>query len=120
MRVMNQILCSYIGKFVVVYFDDIIIYSLNKLDHIEYLRTILSTLKVKKLYVNLKKCSFMTSSLAFLGFILTLIGIQVDYEKTKTIHTLPTPTSLQDVWSFHGWHPFIVNLFKISVLLQLL
>lgn len=69
---MNQIQHSYIRKFIIVYFDDILIYSQNKFDHIDHLRTILST---EKLFINFKKYSFMTSSLAFLGFILTLAGI---------------------------------------------
>ncbi|CAL9056417.1 unnamed protein product [Musa banksii] len=97
MWVMNKILCPYIKKFFIVYFEDILIYSHNKL-HFEHLRTILSTLKAIKLYINLKKYSFMTSSLAFLGFILTSASIQVDYEKIKV---KLTPTSLQNIQSFH-------------------
>ena len=55
MRIMNHILRSFIGKFVVVYFDDILIYSKNMDDHLLHLRTILETLRSEKLYANLKK-----------------------------------------------------------------
>ena len=117
MRVMNQVLCPFIGKFVVDYFDDILVYSHDESKHVQLLRAVLTVLRDEKLYVNLK-CSLKTICLVFLGFILTSTGIWVDEEKVKTIQSWPTPQSMHAVQSFHGlaffYHRFIRNLSTIS------
>ena len=68
MRLMNDIFKPFIGKFVVVYFDDILIYSRDEKQHLEHLRAIFQVLREQKLYANLKKCHFLAESLVFLGF----------------------------------------------------
>ncbi|XP_073017830.1 uncharacterized protein [Primulina eburnea] len=69
MRLMNHVLRAYIGKFVVVYFDDILVYRKDLEEHVEHLRLVLMTLRDEHLYANLKKCDFCTSKLVFLGFV---------------------------------------------------
>jgi len=106
MRFMNQVLKPITGKFVVVYFDDILIYSQTQSDHVAHLREVLQILQQNKLYVNLKKCSFMTSSLLFLGFVISTEGIKVDEEKICAIRDWPTPQTVSEVRSFHGLATF--------------
>ena len=85
MRLMNHALRSFIGNFVVVYFDDILIYSKNLDEHIELLRKVLEVLRKESLFANLKKCTFGADNLVFLGFVVSAEGIQVDEEKIKAI-----------------------------------
>lgn len=118
MRVMNRALHSFIGKFVVVYFDDILVYSRNSSDHIEHLRMVLITLRKEKLYVNLGKCSFMTTHLVFLGFILTPACLMVDGEKIKVVQEWPIPKNYMKLGVSMDWLHFIGDLFGISVPLQ--
>ena len=106
MRLMNQVLKPFIGRFVMVYFDNILIYSRSNQKHLLHLRKVLGVLKKSKLYINLKKCSFMTKKLLFLGFVVSGDGIQVDEEKIKVIREWPTPKIVTEVRSFHGLETF--------------
>ncbi|XP_020262255.1 uncharacterized protein LOC109838206 [Asparagus officinalis] len=101
-----QVLKPFIGKFVVVYFDDILIYSQSGAAHLDCLREVLTVLQENKLYINLKKCNFMTSSLVFLGFVVSAEGIHVDEEKVRAIRDCPTPKTVSKVRSFHGLATF--------------
>ena len=94
MRLMNHVLRAFIDKFVVVYFDDILIYSKNINDH------------VVQLFANLKKCTFCTNELVFLGFVVSAHGIQVDEEKVRANQEWPSPTIVSNVRSFHGLASF--------------
>ncbi|XP_073133430.1 uncharacterized protein [Henckelia pumila] len=70
-------------KFVVVYFDDILVYSKTFDDHVGHLRVVLITLRAEHLYANLKKCVFCTSKLVFRGFVVSAQGVKVDEEKIE-------------------------------------
>ena len=100
----------------VVYFDDILIYSKSNKEHLSHLREVLGVLEKSKLYVNLKKCSFMTKKLLFLGFVVSGDGIQVDEEKIKAIREWPTLKTVTEVRSFHGLATFISDSLGISAL----
>ncbi|CAM8926221.1 unnamed protein product [Rhodiola kirilowii] len=112
LRLMNQILRPFMGTFVVVYFEDILIYSKSPELHLEHLRQVLQVLQDNKLYVNMKKCVFSTNKILFLGFIVGEDGIQADEEKIRAIRDWPTPHSVTEVWSFHGLATFYRRFVK--------
>ena len=88
MRLMNYVLREFSGKFFVVYFDDILIYSTSLELHEEHLCVVLNVLRTEKLYANLKKCTFCTEQIAFLCFVVSTKGVHVDYEKVMAIQEL--------------------------------
>jgi hypothetical protein len=97
MRLMNEVLRAFIGKFVVVYFDDILIYSKSYDAHLEYLRAIFNVLRDARLFGNLEKCTFCTDRMSFLGYVVTSQGIEVDEAKIVAITSWPLPTTVTQV-----------------------
>jgi len=117
MRLMNHVLRDCIGKFVVVYFDDILVYNKSLHEHIGYLKVILSTLRDNHPFENKEKCTFFEYSVIFLGFIVNKHGVHVDPTKFQAIQDWPTLQNVE-VKSFHGitsfYRRFVFNFSSIT------
>ena len=112
MRLINHVWCAFIGKFVVVYFDDILIYSKEIDEHISQLIQILDVLRKESLYANLKRCDFCIDRIVFLGYVISAKGIEMDEAKVKAIQEWPTPKSITEVRSFYGLASFYTRFVK--------
>jgi hypothetical protein len=99
---MNTIFRPFLNKFVLVYLDDILIYSRTAEEHCSHLRQVLEVLREHRLYANLRKCTFAKPELSYLGHIITAEGIKVDPRKTAAVVKWPRPTSLGELRSFLG------------------
>ncbi|OWB70298.1 hypothetical protein B5S30_g5810 [[Candida] boidinii] len=115
---MNTVLGGFIDKFVLVYIDDILIYSKTAEEHEKHIKMVLSKLREHKLVAKKSKCEFFKDKLQFLGFVISKDGIHTDPDKVDRIKNWPTPTSRKQVQSFLGlvgfYRRFIQNHSKIS------
>jgi hypothetical protein len=112
MRLMNEVLRAFIGKFVVVYFDDILIYSKSLDEHLDHLRAVFNALREARLFGNLEKCTFCTDRVSFLGYVVTPQGIEVDQAKVEAIQGWPVPNTITQVRSFLGLAGFYRRFVK--------
>jgi len=99
---MNNILQPYLDKFVVVYLDDILIYSKSPEEHLQHIDQVLQVLQDNQLYVGLDKCAFGLSQIDFLGHIIGADGIKPDPKKITAVTEWPVPNSVRDVRAFLG------------------
>lgn len=99
---MNQLFRSYIDKFVIIYLDDVLIYSRNKEEHAEHLRLVLTVLRDNQLWGKLGKCDFYKSTIKFVGHVISKDGISVHPDKIKALIDWPTPQTVQHVRQFLG------------------
>ena len=124
MSVMNHIFQDFLDKFVIVYLDDILIYSKTIEEHTEHLKNVLMRLREQKFYGKLSKCDFAVNEVEYLGHIISSNGISVEKEKVKAISEWPRPKSKRDVQSFLGlvnyYRRFIKSCSRIAKPLTLL
>ena len=100
--VMNKIFGEQVGKHVVVYMDDILIFSDTKEEHLEHLRVVLTTLRKWDFYCKLSKCEFMKTEICYLGHIVDQNGLRPDPRKVKALEEWKEPESVHDLRSFLG------------------
>ena len=99
---MNNILSNYLDKFVVVFIDDILIYSKNKQEHEEHLKIVLQVLREHKLYAKFSKCDLFKDAIQYLGHVVSKDGISVDPDKIKAITEWLVPKNVTDIRLFMG------------------
>lgn len=100
--VMNDLFAEQLRRYVVVFFDDILIYSRSLDDHLRHLRNVFSLLKENAFYVQKGKCSFGSVELTYLGHILAWDGVRPDPEKISAVANWPTPSSTKKIRAFLG------------------
>jgi hypothetical protein len=99
---MNDVLRPFLRRFVLVFFDDILIYSKTWADHLRHLRAVLDELQRHQLFVKRSKCSFGAPSVAYLGHVISAAGVAMDPAKVAAIHDWPPPRSVRAVRGFLG------------------
>ncbi|GJX42810.1 putative reverse transcriptase domain-containing protein [Tanacetum coccineum] len=118
MNLMNRVCKPYLDKFVIVFIDDILIYSKNKQGHEEHLKQILELLKKEELYAKFSKCEFWISKVLFLGHMIDSEGIHVDPAKIEAIKDWTSPKSPTEIRQFLGlagyYQRFIEGFSKIA------
>jgi hypothetical protein len=102
MNLMNKVLMEYLDKFIVVFIDDILIYSKSDSEHEEHLRMVLQKLLDNQLYAKFTKCDFWLDEVHFLGHIISKGGIAVDPAKVTAIMGWKTPSTVSEIRSFLG------------------
>jgi hypothetical protein len=102
MYLMNKVFMEYLDKFMVVFIDDILIFSRNEEEHDEHLRLVLQKLRNNQVYAKLNKCEFWLKEVSFLGHIISEGGISIDPSKVKDVLSWNTTQNISDIRSFLG------------------
>jgi len=118
MYLMNSVFMPELDKFVVVFIDDILIFSKNEEEHAEHLRIVLQHLREHKLYAKFSNCEFWLKKVQFLGHVLSEDGISVDPSKIRDVLDWKTPETVPEIRSFLGlagyYRRFVPDFSKIA------
>ena len=118
MSLMNGIFKPYLDLFVIIFIDDILIYSKSKKEHEEHLRIVLEVLREKRLYAKFSKCEFWLNSVSVLGHVVSKDGVMVDPSKIETVRNWVRPTNVSEIRSFVGlasyYHRFLKGYSSIA------
>ncbi|GKA38483.1 putative reverse transcriptase domain-containing protein [Tanacetum coccineum] len=124
MDLINQVCRPYLDKFVIVFIDDILIYSKTREEHEENLGLVLELLKMERMYAKFSKCEFWLREVQFLGHVINGNGIHVDPSKIDAAKNWKAPRTPSKVRSFIGlagyYHRFIEDFSKIAKPLTIL
>ncbi|XP_048635110.1 uncharacterized protein LOC106428537 [Brassica napus] len=102
MKLMNDVFREHLDKCVIVFIDDILVYSRSREEHAEHLQIVLGKIREHELFAKLSKCSFWQRKIGFLGHVVSEAGVAVDQEKIIAISEWPTPKSATEIRSFLG------------------
>lgn len=100
--VMNTVLRPHLGKYCLVYMDDVLIYSGTQQDYLRHLKAVLQTLREHQFYCKLSKCKFALQQVQFLGQVVSRQGVSPNPAKVQILQDWPTPASVRDLRSFLG------------------
>nr|CAE02083.2 OSJNBa0074B10.11 [Oryza sativa Japonica Group] len=118
MNLMNKVFMEFLDKFVVVFIDDILIYSKSKEEHDQHLRLVLEKLKEHQLYAKISKCDFWLTEVKFLGRVITSQGVAVDPSNVESVTKWTPPKTVSQIQSFLGlagyYRRFIENFSRIA------
>ena len=118
MYLMNKVFMEYLDKFVVVFIDDILVYSKNEEEHEEHLRLVLQKLREHQLYAKFSKCEFWLKEVSFLGHIISNGGVAVDPKKVRDVLSWKPPQDVSEIQSFLGmagyYRRFIEGFSKLA------
>lgn len=121
---MNNILRPHLRRFALVFFDDILIYNTSMEQHVNHSKQILHTLKKIKLFLKQSKCMFAQIQVAYLGYIASTRGLEVDPKKVEAINKWLPPTSIRQLRGFLGltgyYRKFVYKYAAVATLLTLL
>ena len=102
MDLMHRVFQPYLDQFVVVFVDDILIYSKTKEDHEDHLRIVLQALKEHQLYSKSSKCKFYLTEVKFFGHVVSALGVSMDPKKVEAVMSRERPKSVFEILSFLG------------------
>ncbi|TYK20945.1 ty3-gypsy retrotransposon protein [Cucumis melo var. makuwa] len=118
MDLMNRVFRDFLDTFVIVFIDDILIYSKTEVEHEEHLRMVLQALQDNKLYAKFSKCEFWLKQISFLGHVVSKAGVSVDPAKIEAVTSWPRPSTVNEVRSFLGlacyYRQFVENFSRIA------
>ncbi|KAL0549353.1 hypothetical protein IC582_013834 [Cucumis melo] len=124
MDLMNIVFREFLDTFVIMFIDDILIYSKTEAEHEEHLRMVLKTLRANKVYAKFSKCEFWLKQVSFLGHVVSKAVVSVDPAKIEAVTSWPRPSTVSEVRSFLGlvgyYRRFVENFSRIATpLIQL-
>jgi hypothetical protein len=118
MYLMNKVFMEYLDGFIIVFIDNILIFSKTMEEHGEHLRLVLEKLRSNQLYAKFSKCEFWLTEVALLGHVISAGGVSVDPGKVKDVLNWMLPTTVSEIWSFLGlagyYRWFIKDFSKIA------
>ena len=114
MDLMNRVFQPYLDRFIIIFFDDILVYSCSSEEHSEHLRIVLQTLRERQLYAKLSKCQFWFDRVAFLGHVILVEGVSVDPKKIEAVVNWKPPKNVSEVRSFLGLAGYSGSLLRGS------
>jgi hypothetical protein len=112
MYLMNKVFMEYLDRFIVVFIDDILVFSKTMEEHEEHLRLVLGKLRSNQLYAKFSKCEFWLTEVAFLGHVISVGGVSVDPGKVKDVLNWMPPATVSEIRSFLGLAGYYRRLIK--------